>query len=33
MIKFLSKDKIMSEAQGKAKTNIDGKLVKVDTIY
>ena len=23
----------MSEAQGKAKTNIDGKLVKVDTIY
>ena len=33
MIKFLSKDRIMNDVQGKAKTRIDGKLTNVDTIY
>lgn len=33
MIKFLSKDKIMNDVQGRAKTRIDGKLTNVDTIY
>lgn len=33
MIKFLSKDRIMNNVQGRAKTNINGKLTDVDTIY